>query len=753
MATLLPLTTVCADGGYFTRADTPVAVSADQRAILIQDGNEISMTVSTGYTGEGGDFGWIIPTPMPPEIGNVREAGETGETAFRVLDQHTAPVIVLHDWVSSGCFPAGTEVLTIDGPRAIETLIPGDEVHSYDQATGQWAGSNIVRKGTYHFTGDMVTIQAGTASIKATANHPFFVMRGNLLDARPAPREVPPEEQKETGNGRWVEARDLEIGDLLMAKSGAEIVVHHLSIKQVEEIVHHLEVEPHHNYAVHRIGVLVHNAPKTESGRDVTNRDPLVQVHGRVSLEHYEVSILSARDSTALLNWLGDNDYQVDTEARGIFDAYIDRRWAFVAVKLHPEEKRYYENELLPPLTIGYQHHRLVFPLVISSISTAQTARITLYVIAESTVSSSNFPTGPLIYRDTVYPFLEDSLTAHRSGLLIDVENTHERYIEMCIARSSTMQGGGFLVLWSGSLTKAIAAQAQIRKIHRPYSRRKEYFLTRLDARMHPSAMTQDVEFILDSYPEEFRVEIHDERRTSAIPYLVRYAREGQTDDLKRHVGSIDVNALYDWNWTLLMHAVMFNRTHIAKMLIDNGADANLKNDSGSTALMWASVNGNEELVMALIDAGADVNAQNKGGVTALLIATGIGLWALEEIDLEENPNQFRWADRSGIVPILLESGANPSAQDRLGNTALMGGAFTGRIDDVLPLLEAGADVNAQNNGGFTALMAAAQRGHVDIVELLLAAGASVDMHTQAGKTALWFAMDREHVEIVDMLD
>jgi hypothetical protein len=92
----LPFSQIWPDGGFFSSrlvSGRSVAVSADQRAILVKNGNEISMTFSTGYTGKGEDFGWIIPTPVPPAIEDVREAGEKGETAFQILDKYTAPEI------------------------------------------------------------------------------------------------------------------------------------------------------------------------------------------------------------------------------------------------------------------------------------------------------------------------------------------------------------------------------------------------------------------------------------------------------------------------------------------------------------------------------------------------------------------------------------------------------------------------------------------------------------------------------------
>ena len=200
-----PACSAQADGGYFSRR--AVAVSADQRAIIIKKGNEISMTFSTGYTGEGEDFGWIIPAPVPPTIEDVSEAGEEGEEAFRILDEYTAPAITVRE-KSGGCFPAGTEVLTGDGPRAIETVNPGTEVYGCDPASGKWMLQRVRKLQTLRYQADMIAIEIGQDTIRATGNHPFYVLSGDRLASRPLPVDIPTEEQETSGAGRWVEARD-----------------------------------------------------------------------------------------------------------------------------------------------------------------------------------------------------------------------------------------------------------------------------------------------------------------------------------------------------------------------------------------------------------------------------------------------------------------------------------------------------------------------------------------------------------------
>ena len=174
-----------ADGGFFPTS-REIAVSTGQRAIITKNGNDLSITLSTGYTGEGGDFCWIIPTPVTPAIDKVVEAGTVGEDAFKILDEVTAPVIYTRK--SGGCFPSGTEVLTTSGPCAIEMVGPGTTVFACDLATGVWVEAAVLRTLSQQYDGDMISIQMGAITLRATGNHPFYVLEGDRVASRLGPK-------------------------------------------------------------------------------------------------------------------------------------------------------------------------------------------------------------------------------------------------------------------------------------------------------------------------------------------------------------------------------------------------------------------------------------------------------------------------------------------------------------------------------------------------------------------------------------
>jgi alpha-tubulin suppressor-like RCC1 family protein len=353
---VLSTTQVLADGAYFSRQSG--ARSGDQRVIIIKNGDQISMTFSTSYTGEGEDFAWIIPSPVPLTIEDIGETDEIGLNLFKLLDYSTAP------WA---LFYAGK---------------PG------------WG---------------------------------------------PAQR--------------------------------------------------------------------------------------LVTVYRTLPLEHCEVSVLGTAGALPLLEWLRENGYQVDLASKKVLDSYAQENWCFVAVKLKPSENRHYENEALPPITISYRSGRLVFPLRIASVSTTQTARITLYVIAESTVSSANLRTTPLV-QGRIEDLKDRVEMAHSPGSE-DPGAEVQRWIGDIAA------AGDLVVVWKGECQQSDTLEQMMED---PFPPGTNIYLTRLEARIEPATITEDIELILDTSPERLQVALRDLRtaksRVAPTPGEARPPAKGRVPDL-----------------------------------------------------------------------------------------------------------------------------------------------------------------------------------------------------------------------------
>ena len=236
----------------------------------------------------------------------------------------------------------------------------------------------------------------------------------------------------------------------------------------------------------------------------------------------------------------------------------------------------------------------------------------------------------------------------------------------------------------------------------------------------------------------------------------------------------------------------------IVRLLVNQRADINVKDNGGWTPLHIAVYNKKDALVKALISSGADLTIKDKNNKTAYAIA-------------EENKDQdtmdllYRERDRreklhSAIMRVypclkeikhLIDLGVCVDAKDRSGNTALHWASGNGHADVVElligkgvkvgvrngrgetplscvirscwrdiekakaiieALIKAGADINAKNKDGNTALHRVSERGHAKMVEALIKAGADINAKNKDGNTALHWVSECGHADVVKLL-
>ena len=169
------------------------------------------------------------------------------------------------------------------------------------------------------------------------------------------------------------------------------------------------------------------------------------------------------------------------------------------------------------------------------------------------------------------------------------------------------------------------------------------------------------------------------------------------------------------------------NDEDIFNLLIESGADVNVKYKGGNTPLHLRSYEG--YLTELLIKNGADVNAGNDEGNTPLHLVR-------RPPYRNKRPNQKRSVCNILIGPkLLIENGADVNAGNNEGNTPLhlKAGYFMPIITNFL--IENGADVNARNNKGKTPLFYV--RYNPEPTKILIKNGAKINIKDNIGKTPL----------------
>lgn len=174
---------------------------------------------------------------------------------------------------------------------------------------------------------------------------------------------------------------------------------------------------------------------------------------------------------------------------------------------------------------------------------------------------------------------------------------------------------------------------------------------------------------------------IDEDLRTSAFDFLFENGYPFDADNFARYIekwkkkicqcyldAGMSVNSRDSDGTPMLNIASRCDNLTAVKWLVSHGAEINaVSKDRGYSAIMDAVWRGNLEITKYLVKQGAELNTISKEGQTMLILAVG--------------------ADRTEIVQLLAENGADPDIADSMGMSAY-GYASLFKKTEILSILE-----------------------------------------------------------------
>lgn len=176
-----------------------------------------------------------------------------------------------------------------------------------------------------------------------------------------------------------------------------------------------------------------------------------------------------------------------------------------------------------------------------------------------------------------------------------------------------------------------------------------------------------------------------DQEYVDAINSILSMEGTWSEDEINQSVDAYmldnDVNINSDRGFSPLFYAVSANDLRVTQILLNKGADPDLRNIYSHSPLFIASEKGNSNMIMALLNYGANVDLQDQVGRTSIMIAASKG--------------------QVEATKLLIDHSENISIIDHGGNTALHYAYHSAKKEIIEYLTNKNADiVNIENKNG-----------------------------------------------------
>jgi hypothetical protein len=120
-------------------------------------------------------------------------------------------------------------------------------------------------------------------------------------------------------------------------------------------------------------------------------------VEASYDVAEYDVSILSARESDGLVNWLTDNGYRIPGGAEAVLGSYIRQNMRFFVAKVNLGRMQLIGNGYLRPLQVRYETAKFMLPLRLGTVNANGPQDLIIYALARNgRIEATNYRTVKL---------------------------------------------------------------------------------------------------------------------------------------------------------------------------------------------------------------------------------------------------------------------------------------------------------------------------------------------------------------------
>jgi hypothetical protein len=154
-----------------------------------------------------------------------------------------------------------------------------------------------------------------------------------------------------------------------------------------------------------------------------SSQPPKVKVEAEFKVGEYDIVVLSSTESTALEDWLNQNNYNIPDGAAPYFKPYVQKGQYFFVAKVNIDKVQYKDGEaILSPIRFHYDAEDFVLPVRLGLINSKGAQDLIAFILAKrQRYKVANFPNVTIPTNIPVKPATKNSFASFYSELFDNV--------------------------------------------------------------------------------------------------------------------------------------------------------------------------------------------------------------------------------------------------------------------------------------------------------------------------------------------
>ncbi len=186
-------------------------------------------------------------------------------------------------------------------------------------------------------------------------------------------------------------------------------LIEHLDAYTAPRLVEYHDPDPCARYELKSMGAADAAFPQANRVFDQeSSRSRGVTIEASYTVGEYDILILSAQESSGLIEWLEENDYRIPKGAEAIVDSYLKQDMRFFVAKVNLSEQAKLGYSYLRPLQVAYESNKFMLPIRLGTLNAQGKQELYVYALTRTgRVETTNYRTVKLPSNNELPEFVQ----------------------------------------------------------------------------------------------------------------------------------------------------------------------------------------------------------------------------------------------------------------------------------------------------------------------------------------------------------